>query len=356
MVFPVIYRNVLKGISQTDPKMMEMARVYHLKFRKRLLYLYRPAVMPYLQAGCSVALGMAWKSGIAAEVIGVPVHSIGEKLYMAKIYFSTAELFAWTFVIILVSKLFEKLFLYLLGFAACDLNASGRKNERKDSVTLYAKRTETKQDLSESCVIRFGTENTGDPEKITVSHLRKSYGEHGIYDDLSLTLEPGRIYCLLGSSGSGKTTLLRILMGLECFDHGKITGLEQKQISTVFQEDRLFDFLSPLKNIRMVCEPSVSDRDIRILLEQFLDAEAVERPVSELSGGMKRRVAVARALAAHSDLILMDEPFTGLDDDTRNRVIRLIQMYLGGRTLLLVTHQEEDVGKLNVTAVRITEV
>ncbi len=85
--------------------------------KKKLLYIYRPALRPYLISGCRVALGMGWKSGVAAEVIGVPSHSIGEKLYMAKIYLSTADLFAWTLVIIVISALFEKFFLWLLSLA-----------------------------------------------------------------------------------------------------------------------------------------------------------------------------------------------------------------------------------------------
>lgn len=118
IVFPVIYRNTLQGMGAVDQKLLEMAEVFHMRQGNRLLYLYRPAVLPYLKSASRVAIGMAWKSGVAAEVIGVPDLSIGEKLYMAKIYLSTAELFAWTLVIILVSRLCEKAFLWLLDRAA----------------------------------------------------------------------------------------------------------------------------------------------------------------------------------------------------------------------------------------------
>jgi NitT/TauT family transport system permease protein len=110
--------NTIAGFENTDSKLLEMASVFHISCGKKLFYIYRPAVLPYLISGCRVALGMSWKSGIAAEVIGVPVHSIGEKLYMSKIYLSTADLFAWTLVIIIISALFEKLFLYLLYLAS----------------------------------------------------------------------------------------------------------------------------------------------------------------------------------------------------------------------------------------------
>lgn len=117
VVFPIIYISTLSGLRNADPKLLEMAKVFRIPVRKKLLYLYCPALLPYLESSCHIALGMCWKSGIAAEVIGVPDHSIGEKLYMAKIYLSTADLFAWTAVIILISALFEKLFLRFLFLA-----------------------------------------------------------------------------------------------------------------------------------------------------------------------------------------------------------------------------------------------
>ena len=118
MVFPVIYSNTLQGLKSTDPQLLEMAR---------LRYIHLPALEPYLLAGCSTALGMSWKAGVAAEVIGVVGGSIGERLYEAKIYLETADLLAWTVVIVAVSALFERLFLALLrrGFAALRGGASG---------------------------------------------------------------------------------------------------------------------------------------------------------------------------------------------------------------------------------------
>lgn len=114
VVLPVIYVNTLAGLQSTDEKLLEMAKVFQVSGWKRIFYIYRPALMPYLISGCKTALGMSWKSGVAAEVIGVPAGSLGEKLYLSKIYLNTADLFAWTFVIIVISALFEYLILSLL--------------------------------------------------------------------------------------------------------------------------------------------------------------------------------------------------------------------------------------------------
>lgn len=114
VVFPILYVNTIAGLESADDKLLEMAQVFSIRLPKRIHYIYVPALLPYLISGCKVALGMSWKSGVAAEVIGVPAHSIGENLYMAKIYLSTADLFAWTIVIILVSAVFERVLLMLI--------------------------------------------------------------------------------------------------------------------------------------------------------------------------------------------------------------------------------------------------
>ncbi|MCI9283563.1 MAG: ABC transporter permease subunit [Lachnospiraceae bacterium] len=114
VVFPILYVNTIAGLENTDQKLLEMAQIFSVTPAGRFRCIYLPALLPYLTSGCRIALGMSWKSGIAAEVIGIPSHTIGENLYMAKIYLSTAELLAWTIVIILISALFEKVFLLLL--------------------------------------------------------------------------------------------------------------------------------------------------------------------------------------------------------------------------------------------------
>lgn len=115
VVLPIIYVNTAAGLSSADCRLLEMAQVFRVPALKRIRFIYLPALAPYLKSGCRTALGMSWKSGIAAEVIGLPSHSIGEQLYYSKLYLDTAGLFAWTLVIILVSALFERGFLLLLG-------------------------------------------------------------------------------------------------------------------------------------------------------------------------------------------------------------------------------------------------
>lgn len=114
IVLPVTYTNVLKGLSETDSQLLEMARVFRMPYGRKLRYIYGPAVRPYLLSAVSLGLGMCWKAGIAAEVIGLPARSIGRELYDAKLYLMTPELFAWTIVIIVLSAGFEKLVMAVL--------------------------------------------------------------------------------------------------------------------------------------------------------------------------------------------------------------------------------------------------
>lgn len=116
MVFPIIYTALLEGLKDIDSDILEMADVYEIHGMKRIRYIYIPYVMPFFRTALKTGLGMGWKSAVAAEVIALPVHSIGSELYQSKVYFDTPSLFAWTVVIVLLAFLFERFFLFLLGF------------------------------------------------------------------------------------------------------------------------------------------------------------------------------------------------------------------------------------------------
>lgn len=111
IVLPVVYGNVLEGIKSEDKAMLEVGKVFGMPFLKSVLYIHLPQLKPFIMSACSTALGMAWKSGVAAEIIGTPDGSIGKQLYYAKIYLDTDDLLCWTLIIVIISVLFEKLFM-----------------------------------------------------------------------------------------------------------------------------------------------------------------------------------------------------------------------------------------------------
>ena len=182
-------------------------------------------------------------------------------------------------------------------------------------------------------------------EFIRIEHLNKSYHDRPVLQDLSLSIPTGQITAVMAPSGVGKTTLLRILMGLEAADSGQVEGLEGLRLSAVFQEDRLCANLSPVSNIRLVTGSSLSRQEILSALAQAGLSDCAGQPARELSGGQRRRVALLRALLAPWELLLLDEPFKGLDTETRKQIMDYVLLHfrkMAGRTVLLVTHDENE--------------
>ncbi len=174
---------------------------------------------------------------------------------------------------------------------------------------------------------------------IEISHLTKTYDGKYVLRDLTLTFEKGGLYLLSGPSGIGKTTLLHIMMGLIPPDAG--SALPALRYSAVFQENRLFENRTPVENLRPAAPAGTNPAAIRSLLAELLPEDCLDQPVRELSGGMQRRTAIARALISPSDCIIMDEPFTGLDKDTIRHTLEVIMNRRSGRTLIIASHQAE---------------
>jgi NitT/TauT family transport system ATP-binding protein len=178
---------------------------------------------------------------------------------------------------------------------------------------------------------------------ISIRNLTKVYGEKRVLEELSLSLEEGTTTCLMGDSGIGKTTLCHILLGLITADHGTIEGLDGKQTAAVFQEDRLCEQLTAIQNVALVKKGKPDLAAIEQELEQVgIDRATAIKPVSQLSGGQKRRVAILRALLAESDLLCLDEPLKGLDKKTKAKVMQYMKVKTEGKTVLLITHDQQE--------------
>jgi len=177
---------------------------------------------------------------------------------------------------------------------------------------------------------------------IEIKDLCKAFDGKVVLNHFQLRLEAGQRYALMGASGSGKTTLLNLLMGLEKPDSGHIIAPQGMKISAVFQENRLLEGMTPAANIRLVAAVA-TDQIHQVLLSMGIEQDSLNQPVRTYSGGMKRRVAIARALLSDYDLLLLDEPYKGLDEETRQQVIAVVERMSQGKTVLMVTHNPEDV-------------
>lgn len=177
---------------------------------------------------------------------------------------------------------------------------------------------------------------------IRVDNVSKSYGDKHVLSNVSCEFEDGKIYCIMGESGVGKTTLIRLIMGLEKPDEGYISS--SKQFAAAFQEDRLLEDRDAVDNVMFVLKNggSKSREQTEQYLSELLPEDRLHIRVDSLSGGMRRRVAVARAMLSDRNTIILDEPFTGLDDETKKTVINFIKKWQNNRTVIVVTHSYTD--------------
>lgn len=177
---------------------------------------------------------------------------------------------------------------------------------------------------------------------IRFENVTKSF-EHKVIDDLSFEIKNGERFGIFGISGIGKTTLINLILGLEKEDLGNIYK-DFSKASVIFQEDRLIDEISAFDNLKIV-------NDNARLIEEtlgILNIVDLKTPIAKFSGGMKRRVAIARVLVFDGDILIMDEPFAGIDEENKNIAIDLIKRRFSGKTIILVSHDKDDMAKFDI--------
>ena len=181
---------------------------------------------------------------------------------------------------------------------------------------------------------------------IELKNVSKSFDDKKVLDSFSAVFEEGG-YLLKGPSGIGKTTCIMLILGLLKPDKGEVLLSEGMRFAVCFQENRLFEKETVLTNVLAVNEGvSVTDASSAIL--ELLPSDSLNKKAGELSGGMKRRLSVIRAMLHDSDCVILDEPFTGLDDESRSKTIAFIRKHLNGRLLIVTSHDERGLNDLQV--------
>jgi len=190
--------------------------------------------------------------------------------------------------------------------------------------------------------------------EVQIKNLNKAFGKNPVLVNLNMNFPKNKITVITGPSGCGKTTLLNIMSGIEKQDSGEVL-MSDKSISYIFQEDRLLPHFTVYQNIAFVLNSTMTPTEMKPVIEKYLALvklmEAKDKYPSQLSGGMKRRVAIARAFTYKSRLLLMDEPFKGLDDKLKKEIIEeFLRIYREDtRTVILVTHDMEEAKLLGDT-------
>ena len=176
----------------------------------------------------------------------------------------------------------------------------------------------------------------------------RRFGDTAVLDGFSVSFDEGRVTCILGASGCGKTTLLRLASGLDRPDSGRVE-LPSGKYSFLFQENRLLPWLDTLQNVAIVCD----EASARTALEKVGLGEELHTKPAALSGGMRRRAALARALAHSSEFLLLDEPFAGLDESLRASLLPLLKTEAQRRPVLFVTHDPREAQSLGASVLEL---
>lgn len=314
MALPGVYFSLVEGLTQADKPLEQMFRLHGVRgWRLFCAHTWRE-VLPFALSCARAVIGMSWKAGVAAELIGMAAGTVGERIYQAKLLIETADLLAWTVLVVAASWACERVLVWLL-------RASGPAAWRA-AVRAHGR--------------AGGSAGGGAPAELAFAVGDRAPWAPAL-DGLVLRVPAGGRTCVMGASGAGKSTLLALAAG-EC-----------APCSMVFQDVRLVEDVSALDNVLVCADARVDASSATALLRLLVPGVDVHARVAELSGGQRRRVEIARALLCGGCAVILDEPFTGLDASARDATAEAVLDLLEGRMLLLATHDVADAQALDIS-------
>lgn len=315
MALPGVYFSLVEGLAQVDKPLEQMLRLHGVRgWRLFCAHTWRE-VLPFVLSCAKAVIGMSWKAGVAAELIGMATGTVGERIYQAKLLIETADLLAWTVLVVAASWACERVLVWLL---------------RVSGPVAWG-----------AAVRAHGHGLHGRAGAADVAELALAVGDRAPWapalDGLVLSVPAGGRACVMGASGVGKSTLLALAAG-EC-----------APCSMVFQDARLVEDASALDNVLVCADARVDASSAAALLRLLVPGIDVHVCVAELSGGQRRRVEIARTLLCPGGAVILDEPFTGLDTAARDACAEVVLDLLDGRMLLLASHDVADAQALDIS-------
>lgn len=315
MALPGVYFSLFEGLAQVDKPLEQMFRLHGVRgWRLFCAHTWRE-VLPFVLSCARAVIGMSWKAGVAAELIGMATGTVGERIYQAKLLIETADLLAWTVLVVTASWACERVLVWLL---------------RVSGPVAWG-----------AAVRAHGHGLHGRAGAADVAELALAVGDRAPWapalDGLVLSVPAGGRACVMGASGVGKSTLLALAAG-EC-----------APCSMVFQDARLVEDASALDNVLVCADARVDASSAAALLRLLVPGIDVHACVAGLSGGQRRRVEIARTLLCPGGAVILDEPFTGLDTAARDACAEVVLDLLDGRMLLLASHDVADAQALDIS-------
>lgn len=321
-MLPILYQNFLTAWDQTDPKLIEMAELYRKSAFQRFRFVYLLQSKDMLLAGLGTATGFGWRAIIIGEVLSGSVAGIGSSMKKSQAYIDMPGLLTWTLVAIGGGFLIDYFW----------------KKMNTTNFQPVLKRTDKPGDTPE----------TGIPH-LHIHDLGFSYGNKKVFTGFSLVAAAGTICQLKTKSGSGKTTLLKLIAGMLRQSSGSIRRIHIRSTGFSFQDQRFIPWLTVEQNIAFslksfpVLDPSQHQKLELLLHRTGLSDLRIKLP-DELSGGEQQRVNVARALVAEPELLLLDEPLTGLDAGLKLQLLQLLkdEILTNNAVVIWATHETTD--------------
>ncbi len=313
-----VYFSLVEGLTQVDQSLEQMFRLHGVRgWRLFCAHTWRE-VLPFVLSCARAVIGMSWKAGVAAELIGMATGTVGERIYQAKLLIETADLLAWTVLVVAASWAYERVLVWLLRVsgpvawgAAVRAHGHGLRG-------------------------RAGAASDG-----TSAELALAVGDRAPWapalDGLVLNVPAGGRICVMGASGMGKSMLLSLAAG-EC-----------APCSMVFQDVSLVEDVSALDNVLVCADARVDASSAAALLRLLVPGVDVHARVAELWAGSAVASRSARALLCPGGAVILDEPFTGLDAAARDVTADAVLDLLDGRMLLLATHDTADAQALDIS-------
>lgn len=318
MALPGVYFSLAEGLAQVDKPLEQMFRLHGVRgWRLFCAHTWRE-VLPFVLSCARAVIGMGWKAGVAAELIGMAVGTVGERIYQAKLLIETADLLAWTVLVVAASWACERALVWLLRVSG---PAAWRAAVRTHGQGLRGRARTASDGAAAGLALAVGDRAPWAPA----------------LDGLALNVPAGGRACVMGASGAGKSTLLALAAG-EC-----------TPCSMVFQDTRLVESASAVDNVLVCAGTHMDASSAAALLRLLVPGVDVHACVAELSGGQRRRVEIVRALLCPGGAVILDEPFTGLDAAARDVAAKVVLDLLDDRTLLLATHDATDVQALDIS-------
>lgn len=340
-MFPLLTENLTQGLRNLRPELGTMGRTFRTRKANYYAQILYPQLKPFLFSGLASATGFGWRAIIMGEVLAQCAAGIGSEMKRAQTFIDVPALLAWTLVATGIGFLFDRL---LVRIEKAGFPILYRKYDLPDN-------NAPRRQQAETASVTSGQPQAAQPA-IRLAGVSKSYGGIRVIDRLTMNFERGKIYGLSAPSGSGKSTLLNLINGSVLPSAGSVHTDRSLGMGCVFQKPGLLPGLSATEN---VCLPLATWYTRRTALRKarewlgLTETEALgQRLPGELSYGQQQRVALARALACPAPVVLLDEPFKGLDRELTERILLRLKKKLrdSGQTVIFVTHQPDELERL----------